>query len=383
MSDDITIEDNNNADDILNIKSKLSNRDRSDLIKSKKNNTIQNYRATYISNDEFFNKYHFDTTMLYKLIHSYKIKNDDEKNNENRNHYIGLHTNDKFFRTQFYLTNRFENTTYFTNKGELFFKLKKYYNKYYRSFIPDMFILNVNSKYEHGNIYIARIIQSWAGEGVFNISNEKEFNETKKELNKIPGNIVVSQYINNPLLFNGKKCHLRSYFMITIINNVFSTYLLDIGTIITASLPYKKGDYTNKKIHDTHYFSTGREILYPENFYDNTSIKTEEEWCKIYNKMSNALNFVSRLAIMSIELYPNAKNTFEIYGTDFLITDDHEVYLIEINNQHTSYKLVSSDKFYNEYFNWINDVVFKPAFAPDEPIPVNRSNTPVFTCKYK
>ena len=193
---------------------------------------------------------------------------------------------------------------------------------------------------------------------------------------------MVSQYINNPLLFNGKKMHLRCYFMITLINKVFNTYLLDTGSIVTALLTYTKSDYNNKDIHDTHYKSTVGEILFPEKLYENTTIKNEEDYIKIYNKMRYALNFVSRIALMNVNLYPNALNAYEIYGTDFLITDDHEAFLIEINGSYTGYG-GSSNKFLKSYFKWISDVVLIPTFTPEATIPISRSNTPIFTSKLK
>lgn len=98
--------------------------------------------------------------------------------------------------------------------------------------------------------------------------------------------------------------------------------------------------------------------------------------------MCYALNFVSRIALMNVNLYPNAVNSYEIYGTDFLITDDQKAFLLEINGRYTGYG-GSSTKLLKSYFKWINDVVFIPTFTPEITIPISRSNTPIFTSKIK
>ena len=361
---------------------RLSNKERISLITSKEKMTLKDFNKTYIINDKFFKIYLLSTEFLYENIHNFNIKADTQNNNELRKHYIGLHTGYKYYKTLFYLTNRFENTDVFINKGYLFFNIKKYYENYYTKFLPEMYVLNTNSNYKLNNIYIARIVNLDGGEGISYITDEKSFIETKQLLYKVQDDIMISQYINNPLLFNGKKSHLRCYFMITLINKVFNTYLLDTGSIITALLPYKKSDYGNKDIHDTHYKSTYSEILFPEKLYENTTIKNEEDYIKVYNKMCYALNFVSRIALMNVNLYPNAINSYEIYGTDFLITDDHEAFLLEINGYFTSYG-GSSNKLLKTYFKWINDVVLIPTFTPEITIPISRSNTPIFTSKIK
>ena len=75
--------------------------------------------------------------------------------------------------------------------------------------------------------------------------------------------------------------------------------------------------------------------------------------------------FVSKLLKGYAKPYPNAKNAFEVFGCDFMATDDYKVKLLEIN-EHTGLSMEDfpdrKDEFSMKYFSKINDFVLKPIF---------------------
>lgn len=187
--------------------------------------------------------------------------------------------------------------------------------------------------------------------------------------------------------------HFRCYFMISIINNIFKSYLLETGKILTAKLPYIEGDYLNKDIHDTHVDSTDDDYFFPEDLIKHKSIIDMNEFNKIFEKMRIILSIISKIAFTNFETYPNAKNSYAIYGVDFIMsrdlstnhdtnhdTNNFNLYVLEVNGFRTAYSArtektkIMIGKMYSK---WINDCIINHILHPDIPIPDTLSNKPI------
>jgi len=89
----------------------------------------------------------------------------------------------------------------------------------------------------------------------------------------------------------------------------------------------------------------------------------------IVKQMHVILSYVAKILNKFAEPYSNFKYAYDIYGVDFLITDNYHVYLMEINNK-VGYTMHSYNKidttYYNKnYFDWIcNNVIF-PTFSKE------------------
>ena len=64
----------------------------------------------------------------------------------------------------------------------------------------------------------------------------------------------------------------------------------DKGKIITAELPYKNEDYTNTKIHDTHFKST-----YINKYFPNDFELSKEVTDNLYEQMNEIMGAVSSI----------------------------------------------------------------------------------------
>ena len=73
----------------------------------------------------------------------------------------------------------------------------------------------------------------------------------------------------------------------------------------------------------------------------------------------------------------NIKNGFDIFGVDLMIRDDFTVVLIECNDKggYTPKSDATRIMIEKLLFNWINDVIFRPAFQNKKPI----DHKPLFT----
>ena len=189
-------------------------------------------------------------------------------------------------------------------------------------------------------------VGAYKGYGIEVVTNDKELEEVRKELSKIFNEIIISEYIQNPLLYEGKKCHIRIYLLI---NSDLTWSFHKKGRIYTAGLPYVKEDWANKDIHDSHNKSTLKDLYFPED------ILLKDKHSNIYNQMDKILNAVITIAKPYIKCYEGTKYCCDIFGVDFMITDDYIVKLIEINNS-TGFVSKDNDKkfdiFCSEYFDW-------------------------------
>ena len=198
-----------------------------------------------------------------------------------------------------------------------------------------------------------------AGVGVTVVTNDRELEETRFVLSKRFKNIIISEYIQNPLLYEGKKCHVRMYILI---NSDKTWSFWERGRIITANLDYKKGDWTNKDIHDTHVKSTSNDLYFPEDILPTKKYK------HIYKQMELILSAVADIIKPHVKCYEESKYCCEVFGIDFMITDDYVVKLIEINAE-AGYTMKDKDNkkfkaFCSAYFDWFYKESLIPVVFP-------------------
>ena len=231
-----------------------------------------------------------------------------------------------------------------SNKGNLH-RLLNYFGKRHIIAHTDIFDYSSHpnfNKYEKGK-WIWRPSSGRSGRGVHVVSSAAEVKELWSDFKKTKkykdDSILISKYIDNPLLLGGYKFHIRMHLILKLKNKKVSGALAKGGKIIRANLPYKKEDYQNLNIHDTHArYNTP--LRFSEDFPPEYSADT------IFSKMLNAVNIaisiassprIKSLGYNPISVYPEASGNkttgFEIFGCDFMIDEKGKVYLIEINRK--------------------------------------------------
>lgn len=275
----------------------------------------------------------------------------------------------------------------FTNKLKLYFNMKnlfKHIDYYNNNFFmcKSWNIDDLQKLPESNKTYIIRPVGGWSGLNIVITNNNNDFLKYKKNEQIEKSNVlakskltkhlqiidrifldgtIVSEYITNPLLFNGRKFHLRCYIAIIYKNNKWTYSFFNQCNILTAKLLYKNSDWSNKNIHDTHLESSLDDYVYPDDF----NLKYNDN---IINYINIQLNIIAlcifKIAVNTgIKKYPETENAFELYGFDCMILDDFSVILLEVNNRiGTSFKNVSSKKsieFSNNFFNWMYNTCIK------------------------
>src|SRR5207253_2060120 len=118
-----------------------------------------------------------------------------------------------------------------------------------------------------GDIVIVRPVgrTAFQGKGISIVTSNRELKDAWQTINDNPKwtHATVSAYLTDPLLYQGKKMHLRIAVLVT---SWGSFKLYGKSGVITAKLPYVEGDYKNKDIHDSHRSSTTTFAVFPDSF---------------------------------------------------------------------------------------------------------------------
>uniref|UniRef100_A0A182PIX4 Tubulin glycylase 3A n=1 Tax=Anopheles epiroticus TaxID=199890 RepID=A0A182PIX4_9DIPT len=174
------------------------------------------------------------------------------------------------------------------------------------------------------------------------------FNDDRKLLEHVDSNpdvkYVAQKYIERPLLIHSTKFDIRQYFLITYTNNVLKVWMYKNCYLRFSSRQFNLDDFC-ESIHLTNYsiqknyareVREGADALPASNMW---SLKRFQEHLqsldkgfywerKIYPDMKKNI-----LAIVcaSLDGMKMERNMFELYGADFMVTENFRTMLIEIN----------------------------------------------------
>ena len=283
----------------------------------------------------------------------------------------------KYFNTKCWLMNVLDDSkTFISNKSHLYNNFQKYSSRDCYKYMAQTWNFKTNTKQfynriiNNNEVFIVRPagIGAFSGKGITVVHDDKSFNKGLEE-SKNYENVIISKYITNPLLFQGRKFHLRTYLLVGVINGHYVTKFLDFYELYTALEPYKNMDYNNHDIHDTHFGSTSRDYICPDDLPAELKPIFDRH---IYPKMQNCMLLISKMFEKHAKPWSQAANAFELFGCDFLVHDNYEITLMEINDR-IGFKKYSSEKRL-QFSNLICNVILNSFLLPlliNTPIPRN------------
>ena len=153
--------------------------------------------------------------------------------------------------------------------------------------------------------------------------------------------IIVQKYIENPLCYYGRKCDMRIWVMLTQDMKVF---VYKEGHLKTCSEKYDINNQKDAFIHITNYsfqkhclnfqkFELGNEVP----FYDFQKFldkEFKEYKIDVKKHIMDQVKYIVGITMKSVKDKINANNRnfcFEIYGYDFMLDKNLNVYLLEVN----------------------------------------------------
>ena len=173
-----------------------------------------------------------------------------------------------------------------------------------------------------------------------NSDNKKGKEEEKEEKIYNCTKILIQKYIENPLLYKGRKCDIRIWVLLT---HQMKVFLFKEGHLKTCSVEYDL-DSNNAFTHITNYsfqkynsnfqkFEKGNEVPFYE-FQKFIDKEYPEKNYKIKRDLMKKIKEIISLTMRSgkDKINKNGRShQFEIFGYDFMLDSDFNVFLIEIN----------------------------------------------------
>lgn len=210
----------------------------------------------------------------------------------------------------------------------------KFFNKYFLEQY-DLSITNTSAlkKLKKDSLYIVKPTKSFHGEGnkVFRgpndiyeyilKNNKNRFHKSREGKNN---KWVIQKYMEDPMLINGKKFHIRW----NILLSKGKVYMYETAAVFPSAVKYDPNNL-DMKIHDTHGESASPEEhkCFPNDFFDKPYTKN------IYKDVYNFLTEIKKMGLFEYECYEETKECYGIIGLDFMITSDYKLKCIEINNR--------------------------------------------------
>ena len=153
--------------------------------------------------------------------------------------------------------------------------------------------------------------------------------------------IVLQKYLDNPLLYNGRKFDIRCY---VLVDYCFNVFMCREGHLKACSQKYDLNDLdifkhiTNyslqKRCKDFAKYEQGNEISFKKfiELLDNISFgKGQKIFEKIYLKMKEEIQISMNAVGRNLKKLPKVLS-FQIFGYDFIIDKEYNPWILEIND---------------------------------------------------
>ena len=300
--------------------------------------------------------------------------------------------NKPFYKYNAFLSNTINIDQNQINKNIIYANIIKYNSKKGKvnlNYLIETFLLSEEKKFIFPENYILRPMYAFAGKDILyiqssaDLSKAIEYYKTHQDYKRQSyslNEIIASKFITDLLLFKGRKFHLRIYYIVAILEGELSCFVLEIGKIATAKLPYDLTKTTfTKDMHDTHLSSTDDDYVFPEDFtsknvgLDYNDEDMEKLQKNIIKKIRKISTYISNIFVGLVKLkggnakkllFENQQNGYYIYGLDILIKADLDPALVECNIEpsvkcHTPENMKILSKL---MYGWINKIILEPLF---------------------
>ena len=184
------------------------------------------------------------------------------------------------------------------------------------------------------NIWIMKPSNLSRGRGVTCVDSLKPIEESLSATND--SGLIVQKYIENPLIIDKRKFDIRQWVLVTSLNPL-TIYMWKEPYLRFGAEDYIMDDLNNIYSHLTnnsiakHSSQFKKEKKFEGDMWKCSNFEKllgEAKWKEIHQKIKNAI--ICSFYAVHHEI-KQRENSHELYGYDFMIDEDLNVYLIEVN----------------------------------------------------
>ena len=185
------------------------------------------------------------------------------------------------------------------------------------------------------NVWIVKPSGLSRGRGIGLFANLSDIQAAVKSKDS---NFVIQKYIENPLLYEGRKLDIRQWVLVTDWNPM-TVYFYEECYIRLSTSQYDMLDLDNKFSHLTNNsinkhakgFEAEESFLSQDDFA--AYLRQQSPGSDLFvGKIQARMKEIVKLTLACVQdTVENRKNSAEIFGYDFCVDQDHNVWLIEVN----------------------------------------------------
>jgi len=208
-------------------------------------------------------------------------------------------------------------------------------------------------------VWMVRANWGWKGRASEVATSTAELQAIRDKFSVLPADwkkptsprVIGSEYIQNPLLWKGYKFHVRVHIIVTVTKEKRYAVMAPSVEMIPAGKPFVNGEYADQDIHDTH---DDRNIM--SGFIPGDI----ENGQMLYDGVVKILKESIPELLPLLELYPEAENSYDVFGVDIMFLSDGTPIILEINSTPGLLPLDDPRKFINDE---ITNAIFATSFS--------------------
>ncbi|KAI8390265.1 tubulin-tyrosine ligase family-domain-containing protein, partial [Blakeslea trispora] len=199
-------------------------------------------------------------------------------------------------------------------------------------------------------------------------SDEEEYDSDREDLSQVR-EWVIQRYIDRPLLVDKRKFHVRAY---VLAKSNIEVYLYRDMLALFAMKPYDTNHLDDNLIHLTNTCIQTDQ----EGFDEQASVKLfwdldlpNEMKQKAFEQMKQILADVFDACTSEMTTFQALPNAFELFGIDFMIDEDYQVYFLEAN-AFPDFKQTGNDlkHIIQQLFEATSRVAIEPFFTGEKDV---------------
>lgn len=166
------------------------------------------------------------------------------------------------------------------------------------------------------------------GSGIKIVESCKEIKQHLSK-NKADRYWVIAKYLQNPLLSEGKKFHLRIMFLIYKFKGVVYGFVLKNGFMFRSVHNYKSNS-TVSNAYNVHQASGATILPFPKSF--THLFKDDKKLDGLFVQLKDLFAHIFHQDVNKFTSYDNILFPYALLGADVMITKENKIKLLEINS---------------------------------------------------